>query len=239
MESLTCDGKRVSAGRPYGSGLGKFVGLPQVVKVIQGVSEKGMFPVCHVDPDLVSAAGLKLQTDSRITGCEVCLLCAGCRYCFPGIQEIGSAGRGKISKCLKVSDRPVTPVKIHTAFNERVFLAGNRQVDGAFGRGMSVDDCQIGPVDFPFYKLLLQNGGTDEIFCHDQQTCSVSVQAVDAAEDKGNILLLKIPDDAISQSIGRMADGRVDCFIGRLIDDKQIRILINDPEGNRGRDDCL
>lgn len=59
------------------------------------------------------------------------------------------------------------------------------------------------------------------------KTGGVPVKAVDAAENKGNTLLVKIPCERIGNCVVVVPHGRVDRHSGGLVDDHEVFILVD------------
>ena len=126
---------------------------------------------------------------------------------------------------------------VDAALDQGALLASDGQINRAFFGQEAFGYGEIGAVNFAALQSSLQNGGADQVFGDNQQTCRVAVQAIDAAEYEGNALLLIVPDYAVGQGVGRMADGRMDRNAGRFIDDKNIFIFIRNGKRNGCRHD--
>ena len=85
-------------------------------------------------------------------------------------------------------------------------------------------------MNLAFFHLIGKNGTTQHIFGENQESGGIAVQTVDTAEDKGDILLLKVPGYCICESVFIIADGRMYRHICRFIDDHQIFVFIDNVE---------
>ena len=186
------------------------------LRVIQRNPGQRMADGLHMNPDLMGAAGL--QAD----GCQ-------------GTGLLPSAGKRKLpaEKAPVTGAGRVSAFRIHPALNERAGNSSDGSVDDTGFRQISLHRGQIGAADLPFLKHGGQDGSAQGIFRQNQQAGGIPVQPVDAPEDVGLPLLLKILGRGICQRVVVVALGRVDGHAGRLVHHQKILILIDHGKGKR------
>ena len=139
-----------------------------------------------------------------------------------------------------MGDSPFAFFKIHAPLYGRAFFSGNRGVySTAFGNGDSFYNGLIGSVNLSFFHLSRENRSAEGVFCQNQQSRGIPVQAVDAAEDKRFSLLCVIPGRAVCQGVVIVIDRRVYRHVCGLVQKQNIFILINNRQRHGNRNNVL
>ena len=128
--------------------------------------------------------------------------------------------------------------KVHLPLDQGCAGAGERRTDRSFGRRHAAPyDSQILPLDLMTDAHAGEDAGADQVLCDDGETGSVTVKAVRTAEDERHALLAEVVHKCICQGVTVVVKGRMDRHAGRLIDDEDVPVLIDDIQGQFYRRD--
>ena len=105
---------------------------------------------------------------------------------------------------------------------------GNRGVNGAFFRNLSLTNGIVGAVNLAALHGLAQDSCTQHVFCNYGKSCGVPVQTVDTAKGKEFVLVLIITADHIGQCLGDVAHGRVNGHVMGFVHHKDILVFVYD-----------
>ena len=133
----------------------------------------------------------------------------------------------------------VSVLPVNAPLNQGTVFSSDRSVNRSLFGKETFRNSQVGAMDFPQPKIPFEDGGAYLVFGYDQQTGGVPVQAVDAAENIGDSLFLKIQGDSVGKRIGRMADGGVDGHAGGLADNQKVAVLKDNVKRYGSRDDIF
>ena len=139
---------------------------------------------------------------------------------------------------LVMGDGVLAVLEIHHTLYDGAGLPGQRRAYGALRRPYgAADKGEVFPADGRRAVVGIigrfcrdhggQDAGADIVLCDEGKAGGVPIKAVDAAEDKGNALLLKIPCESVCNCVVIVPHGRMDRHSGGLVDDHEVFILID------------
>ena len=66
------------------------------------------------------------------------------------------------------------------------------------------------------------------MFCDHSESGGVPVEAVRAPEDERNALFAEVVHESVCEGVSVVVEGRMDRHAGRLVDDQDISVLVDD-----------
>ena len=132
------------------------------------------------------------------------------------------------SKTLIMSHGSLSTLKINLPCDHRSIHSGNRSGDRSPFRRDPVSKGKIGTPNLALLHLRREKCTAQRVLGQHQHPRGIPVQPVDAAVDKSLSLLLIIPGNTVGKSILIVPRRRMHRHVSRLVQHKDILILIQD-----------
>ena len=171
-------------------------------RMIQKIPRQRTANIFHMHPDLMSPPRIQMQLHKSIS-------IADC-------------------KTLIMSHGSLPTLKINLPCDHRSIHSGNRGGDRPPFRWDPVSKCKIGTSDLALLHLGREKSSAQRVLGKHQHPGGIPVQPVDSAVDKSLPLLLIIPGNTVGKRILVVSGRGMHRHISRLVQHKDILILIQD-----------